>query len=135
MQCKARRCHESPSRQLKNEGEKKFPRSARTDRRFAPLFTAFGSGRTTPNSSRRRWTWRQPGVTLHAPSLVTFRRVSSHSLMMVFAQNSSISHRVVHLAITLSQPPSFHQAAAAAHSITMASLVTPFSRLYACAIT
>ena len=67
-----------------------------------------------------------------------FRRASStstQSLMMVFARNSSISHRVVHLAIAFSQPPSFHQAAAAAHSITMASLVTPFSRLYACVIT
>ena len=28
-----------------------------------------------------------------------------------------------------------YRAAAAAHSITMASFVTPFSRLYACAIT
>ena len=33
-----------------------------------------------------------------------------------------------------SLPPSLHQAAAAAHSITMASFVTPFSRLYACAL-
>ena len=68
----------------------------------------------------------------------SFRRASStstQSLMMVFARNSSISHRVVHLAIAFSQLPSFHQAAAAAHSITMASLVTPFSRLYACAVT
>ena len=33
LQCsaKARKCHESPSRQLKNEGEKNFPRFARTD--------------------------------------------------------------------------------------------------------
>ena len=70
--------------------------------------------------------------------LSSFRRASStstQSLMMVFARNSSILHRVVHLAIAFSQPPSLHQAAAAAHSITMASLVTPFSLLYACAVT
>ena len=50
LQCsaKARKCHESPSRQLKNEGEKFFPRFARTDWRFTPPFTPFGSGRTTP---------------------------------------------------------------------------------------
>ena len=67
-----------------------------------------------------------------------FRRASStlpQSLMMVIARNSSILHRAVHLPIAFSQLPSLHQAAAAAHSMTMASLVTPFSRLYACAIT
>ena len=50
LQCsaKARKCLDSPSRQLKNEGEKCFPRFARTDRHFTPLFTPFGSGRTTP---------------------------------------------------------------------------------------
>ena len=37
--------------------------------------------------------------------------------------------------IAFSQPPSLHQVAAAAHEITMASSVSPFSRLYACAIT
>ena len=31
MQCKAQRCYESQSKQLKNEGEKIFPRYARTD--------------------------------------------------------------------------------------------------------
>jgi len=31
VQCKAQRCYESQSRQLKNEGEKIFPRFARTD--------------------------------------------------------------------------------------------------------
>ena len=30
VQCKAQRCYESQSRQLKNEGEKIFPRFART---------------------------------------------------------------------------------------------------------
>ena len=35
MQCKAQRCYESQSRQLKNEGEKIFPRFARTDRRHS----------------------------------------------------------------------------------------------------
>ena len=37
-----------------------------------------------------------------------FKRASStstQSLMMVFVRNSSISHRVVHLAIAFSQPP------------------------------
>ena len=48
VQCKARQYYESPSRQQKNEGEKNFPRFARRDRRYAPLYTAFGSGRTTP---------------------------------------------------------------------------------------
>ena len=43
VQCKARRYYESPSRQQKNEGEKIFPRFARRDRRYAPLYTAFGS--------------------------------------------------------------------------------------------
>ena len=43
LQCKARRCHESPSWEVKNEGEKIFPRFARTDRRYAPLCTASGS--------------------------------------------------------------------------------------------
>ena len=60
LQCsaKARKCHESPSRELQNEGEKNFPRFARTDRRFAPLFTPFGSAVALPllNSSRRRCT-------------------------------------------------------------------------------
>ena len=67
-----------------------------------------------------------------------FRRASStspQSLMMVITRNSSILHRAVHLPIAFSQLLSLHQAAAAAHSIPMASLVTPFSRLYACAIT
>ena len=43
LQCKARRCHESPSWEVKNEGEKIFPRFARTDQRYAPLCTASGS--------------------------------------------------------------------------------------------
>jgi len=30
------------------KAKKNFPRFARTDRRYAPLYTAFGSGRTTP---------------------------------------------------------------------------------------
>jgi len=34
VQCKAQRCYESQSRQLKNEGEKIFPRFARTDGRY-----------------------------------------------------------------------------------------------------
>ena len=69
--------------------------------------------------------------------LLSFRRASStstQSLMMVIAQNSSILHRAVHQPIAFSQPPSLHQAAAAAHSTTMASFITPFSRLYACAL-
>ena len=67
----------------------------------------------------------------------SFRRASStspQSLMMVFTRNSSILHRAVHQPIAFSQTPSLHQAAAAAHSITMASFVTPFSCLYACAL-
>ena len=69
--------------------------------------------------------------------LSSFRRASStspQSLMMVFARNSSILHRAVHQPIAFWQPPSLHQAATAAHSITMASFVTPFSCLYACAL-
>ena len=58
--------------------------------------------------------------------LSSFRRASStstQSLVMVFARHSSISHRAVHQPIAFSQLPSLHQAAAAAHSITMASFV------------
>jgi len=47
VQCKARRYHESPSRQLKNEGENFFLRFMRRDQHYAPLYTAFGIGRTT----------------------------------------------------------------------------------------
>ena len=36
-ECKAQRCYESQSRQLKNEGEKIFPCFVRTDRCYAPL--------------------------------------------------------------------------------------------------
>jgi len=43
-QCKAQRCYESQSRQLKNEGEKFFPRFARTDRRYP---NCLRRGRTT----------------------------------------------------------------------------------------
>ena len=46
-QSKVQRCYDSQSRQLKNEGEKFFPRFARTDRRYAPLHTAFAKARTT----------------------------------------------------------------------------------------
>jgi len=46
-QQKPQRCYVSQSRQLKNEGEKNFPRKARTDRRYAPLHTAFATARTT----------------------------------------------------------------------------------------
>ena len=66
-----------------------------------------------------------------------FRRASStspQSLMRIFARNSSILHRAVHQPIAFLQPQSLHQAAAAAHSITMASFFTPFSRSYACTI-
>ena len=66
-----------------------------------------------------------------------FRQLSStlpQSVTMVFARNSSIFNRAVQRPIAFSLPPSLHQAAAAAHSITMASFVTPFSRLYACAL-
>ena len=48
VQCKARRYYKSPSRQLKNEGEKIFPRLARRDRHYTPLCIAFSSGCTTP---------------------------------------------------------------------------------------
>ena len=67
-----------------------------------------------------------------------FRQLSStlpQSVTMVFARNSSIFNRAVQRPIAFSLPPSLHQAAAAAHSITMASFVTPFSRcivLYKC---
>ena len=37
--CKAQKWYESQSRRLNNEGEKFFPRFARTDRRYAPLCT------------------------------------------------------------------------------------------------
>ena len=66
-----------------------------------------------------------------------FRQFSStlpQSVTTVFARNSSIFNRAVQRPIAFSLPPSLHQAAAAAHSITMASFVTPFSRLYACAL-
>ena len=43
LQCKAGRCHESPSWEVKNEGVKIFPRIARTDQHYAPLCTASGS--------------------------------------------------------------------------------------------
>ena len=46
--CKAQRWYESQSRQLNNEGEKNFPRFAQTDRRYAPLRTAFRSA--SPNT-------------------------------------------------------------------------------------
>ena len=49
------------------------------------------------------------------------------SLTMVFTRNISIFNRAVQQPIAFSQPPSLHQAAAAAHSITMALFVTPFS--------
>ena len=80
---------------------------------------------------------RQIIVFLSSFFLSSFRRASStspQSLMMVFARNSSILHRAVHQPIAFWQPPSLHQAATAAHSITMASFVTPFSCLYACAL-
>ena len=48
------------------------------------------------------------------------------SVTMVFARNSSIFNRAVQRPIAFSLPPSLHQAA-------IASFVTPFSRLYACA--
>ena len=47
VQCKAQRCYESQSRQLKNECEKNFLCFARTDHPYAPLHTVFTSGRTT----------------------------------------------------------------------------------------
>ena len=96
------------------------------------------SSRREKPSRRYHTRYSQNGQIVFLSSSSSFRRASStstQSLMMVFARNSSISHRVVHLVIAFSQPPSLHQAAAAAHSITMASLVTPFFRLYACAIT
>ena len=46
--CKAQRWYESQSRRLNNEGEKIFPRFARTDRHYAPLCTAFRSA--SPNT-------------------------------------------------------------------------------------
>ena len=66
--------------------------------------------------------YSQNGQIVFLSSSSFFRRASStstQSLIMVFARNSSISHRVVHLAIAFSQPPSLHQAAAAVHSITL----------------
>ena len=45
--CKAKRWYESQHRRLNNEGEKIFPRFMRTDRRYAPLCTAFCSA--SPN--------------------------------------------------------------------------------------
>ena len=66
-----------------------------------------------------------------------FRQLSStlpQSVTMVFARNSSIFNRAVQRPTAFSLPPSLHQAAAAAHSITMASFVTPFSLLYSCAL-
>ena len=45
--CKAQRWYESQSRRLNNEGEKFFPRFAWTDRRYAPLCTAFRSASPT----------------------------------------------------------------------------------------
>ena len=41
--CKAQRWYESQSRRLNNEGERFFPRFARTDWRYAPLRTALRS--------------------------------------------------------------------------------------------
>ena len=46
--CKAQRWYESQSRRLNNEGEKFFPRFARTNRRYAPLCAAFCSA--SPNT-------------------------------------------------------------------------------------
>ena len=45
---KAQRWYESQSRRLNNEGENFFPCFARTDRRYAPLCTAFRSA--SPNT-------------------------------------------------------------------------------------
>ena len=47
--CKAQKWYESQSRRLNNEGEKIFPRVARTDGRYAPLCTAFCSA--SPNTN------------------------------------------------------------------------------------
>ena len=47
VQCKAQRCYKSQSRQLKNEGEKIFLHIAQLNQHYAPLSTAFSSGRTT----------------------------------------------------------------------------------------
>ena len=74
---------------------------------------------------------------LSSQSSSFFRQLSStlpQSVTMVFARNSSIFNRAVQRPIAFSLPPSLHQATAAGHSITMASFVTPFSRLYACAL-
>ena len=99
------------------------------------------SRREKPSRKYRTW-YSQNGQIVFLSSFFfllssSFRRASStspQSLMMVFARNSSILHRAVHQPIAFWQPPSLHQAATAAHSITMASFVTPFSCLYACAL-
>ena len=96
------------------------------------------SSRREKPSRKYHTRYSQIGQIVFLSSSSSFRRASStspQSLMMVIGRNSSILHRAVHQPIAFSQPPSLHQAAAAVHSITMASLVTPFSRLYACAIT
>jgi len=41
--CKAQRWYKNQSRRLNNEGEKIFPRFARTDRRYAPLCTCIAN--------------------------------------------------------------------------------------------
>ena len=46
-ECKAQRCCESQSRQLKNEGDKIFPPFAWMDRQNVPLCTAFASACAT----------------------------------------------------------------------------------------
>ena len=63
MQCKAKRCYESQSRQLKNEGEKIFPRFARTDRQYAPLCKALH------RATAHKWIHTALHTKLCAPSL------------------------------------------------------------------
>ena len=59
--CKAQRWYESQTRRLNNEGEKNFPRFARTDRHYTPLCTAFRSA--SPNT---KFFFQQP-CTVSAP--------------------------------------------------------------------
>ena len=60
--CKAQRWYESQSRRLNNEGEKFFPRFARTDRHYAPLCTHQSQHKIASYGPAQ---YRHPPVNIH----------------------------------------------------------------------
>jgi len=79
VQCKAQRCYESQSRQLKNEGEKIFPRFARTDPRclrqwpYHSKNASYGPAHTIRRTSAGNihyWRWAWPSIDGVVPTQV-----------------------------------------------------------------